>query len=601
VTESPTVDDLLDRADAARTAGRGADAARLYDAAISRCRSTEDLASWTRAVLGAASVYVFGTEPGKLPAQLYDVLVRTTDDADRARVAAALARCWAYAGHITRATQFADEAVERAERTSDPMLLADCLDAALASHWGPDEVSVRVALAFRLDEVAAHVLEAETRLQAHLWGLQVACEVLNLQAIHRHMRALEQLGDESDRARFFAASRRFMLDLLRGRTDTADHLITMATVASEQAALADAWMVIESMKGYLAAQTGDATACADVAEQCEAFGVAEGNPAVCAEAAFLWTCADRLDRAQALVHTFHGRVLDDLPRDVNWLLTLQCVLEAALAVDDRNVITTAWRLLSPYAGRAVINGGAVMFHGITDDTLSRAAAALGDTDASDKLRREALRSYERIGASWWRNRLDSTNLSRHSAPPAPVRIRLSPAADGLWLIGAEPGVPVRALRGYTYLRELLRRPGQTISAPELVTEGRGSAMQPSLGETLDRTAVEAYRRRLGELDQELAEASEWADLGRSEAIASERDALVNELSAAFGLGGRARNTGSSSERARVAATKAITLSISRIAALDERLGQHLRASVHTGIECSYEPRAGDALEWILDP
>jgi hypothetical protein len=178
---------------------------------------------------------------------------------------------------------------------------------------------------------------------------------------------------------------------------------------------------------------------------------------------------------------------------------------------------------------------------------------------------------------------------------------LSPAADGLWLIGAEPGVPVRALRGYTYLRELLRRPGQTISALELLTEGRGSAMQPSLGETLDRTAVEAYRRRLGELDHELAEAEEWADLGRIEAIASERDALVNELSAAFGFGGRPRKTGSSSERARVAATKAITLAISRIAAMDEQLGQHLRASVHTGIECSYEPSAGDAFEWILDP
>ena len=64
-----------------------------------RCRAEGgDLDGWTRAVLGAASVYLFGAEPGKLPAQLYDVLARTTDDATRARLAAALARCWAYAG-----------------------------------------------------------------------------------------------------------------------------------------------------------------------------------------------------------------------------------------------------------------------------------------------------------------------------------------------------------------------------------------------------------------------------------------------------------------------------------------------------------------------
>ena len=72
---------------------------KLYDEAATCCQQSGDLQGWTEAVLGAASVYLFGSEPGKLPAQLYDVLARTTDDANRARLAAALARCWAYAGH----------------------------------------------------------------------------------------------------------------------------------------------------------------------------------------------------------------------------------------------------------------------------------------------------------------------------------------------------------------------------------------------------------------------------------------------------------------------------------------------------------------------
>jgi hypothetical protein len=143
----PTVDDLLDRAAAARLAGRGEVAARLYDEAITRCRAADDMEGWTRAVLGAASVYVFGTEPGKLPAQLYDVLIRTTDDADRARIAAALARCWAYAGQAARAARFADQAVELAQVVAVPDVLADCLDAALAAHWGPDDIDTRVELA----------------------------------------------------------------------------------------------------------------------------------------------------------------------------------------------------------------------------------------------------------------------------------------------------------------------------------------------------------------------------------------------------------------------------------------------------------------------
>ena len=41
----------------------------------------------------------------------------------------------------------------------------------------------------------------------------------------------------------------------------------------------------------------------------------------------------------------------------------QCALEAALGVGDRFIIDKASRLLDPYTGRAVINAGAVMFHG----------------------------------------------------------------------------------------------------------------------------------------------------------------------------------------------------------------------------------------------
>ena len=183
---------------------------------------------------------------GRLPAQLYDVLVRTTDAADRARIAAALARCWGCAGQASRAVQFADEAVHRAQHLDVPELLADCLDAALAAHWGPDDLQARMELAGQLDEAAAHVLDPDARLQAHLWGLQVACESLDIQAIHRHMRALERLGVESPRAQFVAASRRLMLDLLRGRTDTTARLVELAVAASEQAGLADAWMVMIS-------------------------------------------------------------------------------------------------------------------------------------------------------------------------------------------------------------------------------------------------------------------------------------------------------------------------------------------------------------------
>ncbi len=107
----------------------------------------------------------------------------------------------------------------------DPVLLADALDAALASHWGPDELALRRDWAVRLDDAAAHLRDPDARLQAQLWGLTVAWEVLDLPRMHRCMRAIELLAEESPRAAFFAASRRLPLELLRRHLDVAPLLV----------------------------------------------------------------------------------------------------------------------------------------------------------------------------------------------------------------------------------------------------------------------------------------------------------------------------------------------------------------------------------------
>lgn len=595
------ISELLDRAAAAQREGLPDAAARLYDEAAALCREADDLDAWAKALLGAASVHLFGAEPGKLPAHLHEVFVRTKDDATRARLAAALARTWGYAGRQDRGVPFAEEALALAEAVGDPALIAECLDAALAVHWGPDELEGRRGLASRLDAVAAHVPDPDARLKAHLWGLQVACDLLDLHAIHRNLRALELLGEESPRALFFAASRRVMLDLLRGRTDTSAHLLALAAGSAKEAGLSDAWMVLEALRGYTAVQRGDRAVCAEVAAHAEEFALAEGITEVCAEAAYLWACSGRLDRAALLVATFQGSVLDDLPRDVNWLLVLQCVLEAALAVGDREVIETGARLLTPYAGRAVFNAGAVMFHGLTDDTLARAAAVLGDPARADELRARALASYERLGATWWRERLSNWRPPTKTEDAVARVAHLRPATGGLWVVGsgASPA-PLRALRGFGYLRELVRRPGRELAALDLVGGGTGVVVESGLGETIDRQAVTAYRRRLAELQEEIDEAESWSDIGRRGVLAAERDALLDELARSAGLGGRPRESGSSAERARVAVQKAVAVAIDRIAEVDEPLARHLRSSVHTGRLCSYDPDPDARITWVLD-
>lgn len=566
-------------------------------ARVEAARDQGDHESWAEAVLDLASSQMFGAEPGRLPAQLYDVLVRTTDDALRCRLAAALARCWVYASEAGRARPFAVEAVDLARRVGDAPLLADALDAALAAHWGPDDLDVRRDLSHELVEVAAHVHAVEPRLQAHLWGLQVACELLDVHAMHRQMRALELLAEESPRALFFASTRRAMLDLIRGRHDTVPALLERAEQAGEDAGLPDAFMVIGTIRAYAALQRGDYDTSTAMAAAAENFAVSEAVMVVYAESAFVWMASGELDRAEALIRTFRNGALLTVPADQDWLLTLQLVLEVALGLDDVETVVEAADLLLPYAGRAVMNAGAVLFHGVTDDPLSRALLRMGQPEMAAELRTQALATYERIGAQWWRDRLRATPAPQ-AAPPATAR-HLRPTAGGLWAVGAS-AAPVAGLRGFSYLRLLLREPGREHRALDLMGEGGSVIEQRGLGEVADLQALAAYRSRLAEIQEELEEAEDWADAGRLEAAREERAALLDELSRVAGLGGRTRVTGSSQERARVAVKKAITTAINKIETVDHQTADHLRRSVRTGLICSYDPDPGTVIDWVLD-
>ncbi|HEX2240694.1 MAG TPA: hypothetical protein VHJ82_06095, partial [Actinomycetota bacterium] len=73
------------------------------------------------------------------------------------------------------------------------------------------------------------------------------------------------------------------------------------------------------------------------------------------------------------------------------------------------------------------------------------------------------------------------------------------------------------------------------------------------------------------------------------AAREELDFLRQELSSAYGIGGRARRTPDHVERARKAVTRRVRDALSRIERVHPALGRHLHASVRTGVFCSYEP------------
>jgi hypothetical protein len=169
-------------------------------------------------------------------------------------------------------------------------------------------------------------------------------------------------------------------------------------------------------------------------------------------------------------------------------------------------------------------------------------------------------------------------------------------------------------KGLHYIAALLRAPGKEFSAIDLVSTvsaGRGiDAAQeavhdvlvrqpPDVGPHLDARAKAAYKRRLRELWDELADAQRLSDSIRATQARTEIDFLTHELTSALGIGGRNRTAGSIAERARSTVTKSIKATVQKICDAHPILGHHLATYIKTGTFCQYLPEPNQPPLWHL--
>ena len=586
----------------AATAGSDHRADRLQ--AFFDARDAGDVEELTVAALRLPSAQRFGADAGQIPALIHEALVAATSDRARARLAAALARALVYGNDAARARSFADQALDLAEQTGEASIIADALDSALVSRWGPDDFGERVRLATRLADTTAYLTDIDLRLSAHLWRLTTAWESLDIVTVQRQLRALDVLADDTgdQRVAFFAASRRAMHLLVTGDLDTADAMIGRTAELGAGLAEPDLEAVHHSLGASRARLAGDVDTLRSEAAAFDAHGAAEGIPSVLAESAVLWLAAGELGRAGELLEQLTDRGVGAIVRDVDFLLTTTSLVEVACAVGADDVVAEGAALLEPYAGRGVLNAGAVTFHGVVDDYLHHAHRALGH-DTSPSWGRSAVASYQRIGATWWQRRIQQP--ATRTLPPPQAVVHLHTGDGDLWTFGHTGSTVTLPPRlGFQYLRLLLQRPRIDVPAATLSSAARGDAAperRPDRGiELLDPQALERYRRRLRDLDTETAEAEAWADEGRLELLRNEREALLHEVGRATGLHGAPRHTGGTDERARTAVRKAIAAALSVMERHDPTIARLLRDTVRTGTTCRYDPDPSRPITWVLD-
>jgi hypothetical protein len=361
--------------------------------------------------------------------------------------------------------------------------------------------------------------------------------------------------------------------LAEGRYDESDALLGQSLRLGEGSANAELLNVVA--RWWLCSGRGDD---AGLQELFREFDLAQ-FPDLWAHVsrALLAAQLDDLSGARASLDLVAPR-LDEIPVDSEWLPTMAQAAQVVAALGGHPVADRLYALLAPYAELWPVEGIGAALHAPVHAALALLA---GDRAVADGHRARAEELLRGIGAVGLLRELPST-----PQPPAVDAASAAMVREGeVWALtwrGRE--TRVRDSKGLRDLAALLAAPGTEVPALDLY----GGPTEHDTGEVLDATAREAYKRRLRELED--------AD-SLSEAEATERALLLEQLSAAYGLGGRVRRTGSSSEKARSAVTARVRDAVKRVAAADPELGRHLTHSVRTGTFCSYAPET--PVQWHL--
>ena len=192
--------------------------------------------------------------------------------------------------------------------------------------------------------------------------------------------------------------------------------------------------------------------------------------------------------------------------------------------------------------------------------------------------------------------------ARSTPAPAPARAAIRSSAElvlegDAWRVGfAGRTVRVRDMKGIGDLVVLVEPAARR--GPRARADGRHRCRRRGRARSSTTSPAGEYQARIVELQREIDEARADHDGARAERAELELDALVEQLSEAFGLGGRSRTTGSSAERARTAVTYRVRAAIRRITEVHPELGRHLTNAVRTGTWCSYRPESD--VTWTIE-
>ncbi|MDA1359239.1 AAA family ATPase [Glycomyces luteolus] len=497
---------------------------------------------------------------------------------------------------LTRRLLYAYMLAARAADSDDDLSFG--LWATHAVNWGPGTAAERQAIVEELAEISARTGDMEMRLYAASLGWVVLLERGDpafLAQLDRFC-ALAEASD-SDRWRSGMDVDHAVIDMVQGRFEEAEARLAEATaVAGDDPMYLH---MLEHLHWELSIARG-AVPTAVSKGWGEAFGIWYPD---------LLSGISALRRGDpAGARAVRARLGDGpSPRSPGAYLWIRFEAELAIAEDDTETIARLRERLAPFEGEWLVALWGTSVHGPLSHWLGLLAAAAGDEDAARGHFANAVEQSERLGAHPWAEAARKADAELGTAT-AETGTEVTGAAvfrreSSTWTLRYEGrSVHLPHAKGFADLHRLLRQPGVEVAAVDLLDPEGGEAVTADarLGgdDLLDAEARARYRDHLEMLDEQIDTAAALGDDARAARLDAERQALIEQLKAATGLGGRSRRLGDNAERARKSVTNRIRNTLKKIEAVHPALAAHLHGAVATGSACVYRPET-EAPRWEL--
>ena len=633
------------RAGAAEAAGEAFEAA----AEVARNRGWPDLLA--RAALGFGAGFG-GFEVHMLNQRQIELLEQAAAVSPPASplrpwVLARLSVALSFVGSEQRRLSLADEAVVLARHSGDRAARAAALASRCDAVSGPDHVTERLGAASEIVSLARQAADRPLELLGRRLRVIALSEFGSMADVDEEIAAFERVADlhGDPLYRWYVPLWRGMRALSRGELADAENYAGEAFEVGSGAGSANA-LVLSEMLWFVILVERRSVSVADRFRR-----LAVTHPELLGPAGlpmFVWLLALVGEEGEARRHLaeIQARGLDRIPRDAEWLPVMTQLAEAAVVLGDREFGAQLHERLEPYGRLCVVEGIGAAHRGSVSRAVALLAALAGDRvatlaalerahsvdraigglvaahahhatarvlrllgDPNDRTRlataaRQAADAYRALSLDALAT--EAEVLAREVASRRATAVRsdegeLRREGDVWALTWDSTTARVRHSKGIADLAVLVARPGVEVHVRQLEPDvGRSAPSAPTPEAVLDRRAVTEYRSRLVELERDLAESEDAADLERTARLGAERDFLVAELGAAFGLGGRARPpVGDVDDRLRKAVSARIKDALRRLAEVHPAAAHHLRHSVHTGVWCAYRPERPTL--WQVDP